>query len=188
MADDLLDILKRGNYDVLDTETTGLDKRAEIASIALINSNGLVKLNTLVHPTRPIPPEATAIHGITNEMVKNALPFPAELLANLLADRDVVIYNAQYDVGMLYQATEAAGLPLVNWSKIARFHCAMERFAEIYGEWNHRYGNYKWKPLSTAAYYYKIKQEGAHGALVDCQTTLQVCKAMIAPKATNESS
>lgn len=182
MADELFDILKRGNFDVLDTETTGLDKRAEIASIAVIGSNGVVKLNTLVHPTRPIPQEATAIHGITNEMVKGALPFPSELLANMLADRDVVIYNAQYDVGMLYQATEWAGLPRVEWRKIARFHCAMEKFAEVYGEWNSRYGNYKWKPLSAAAHYYKVKQEGAHGALVDCQTTLQVCKAMIATK------
>lgn len=182
MNDDILDIIRRGNYLVLDTETTGLDARAEIVSIAVIGSNGLTLLNTLVHPTRSIPPDATAVHGITNEMVKNALPFPAELLANILTDRDVVIYNAQYDVGMLYQATEAAGMPLVDWNKIARFHCAMEKFAEIYGEWNRRYGNYKWKPLSTAAYYYKVKQNGAHGALVDCQTTLEVCKAMITAK------
>lgn len=182
MADTIFDVLKRGNYLVLDTETTGLDKGAEIASIAVVGSNGLTLLDTLVHPTKPIPSDATAIHGITNEMVKSALPFPSELLANLLADRDVVIYNAQYDVGMLYQSTEHAGLPHVDWKKITRFHCAMEAFSEIYGEWNSRYGNYKWKPLSTAAYYYKVKQEGAHGALVDCQTTLAVCKAMIAPK------
>lgn len=182
MENDILDIIKHGNFLVLDSETTGLDKLAEIVSIATISSNGLTMLNTLVHPTHAIPQKATAIHGITNEMVKNALPFPSELLANLLADRDVVIYNAQYDVGMLYQATEWAGLPRVEWEKIARFHCAMEKFSEIYGEWNEKYGNFKWKPLSTAAYYYKIKQEGAHGALVDCQTTLQVCKAMIAPK------
>lgn len=180
VKDALFEVLRSGNFDVLDTETTGLDKRAEVVSIAVIGSNGLPKLNTLVHPTHPIPADATRVHGITNEMVKNALPFPSELLANLIADRDVVIYNAQYDVGMLYQATEWAGLPYVDWRKIARFHCAMERFSEIYGEWNSRYGNYKWKPLSTAAHYYKVTQAGAHGALVDCQTTLAVCKAMVA--------
>lgn len=134
-------------------------------------------------PTRPIPQEAIDIHHISNEMVKNLLPFPSELLAEIVRDRDVIIYNKAYDVAILNSSTNAANLPYVDWWKIARWHCAMVGFAEIYGDWNSYRHNYKWKPLSTAAAYYSVQQDEAHGALVDCHTTLAVCKAMIASAA-----
>lgn len=56
----------------IDTETTGLGDDAEIVEICLIDSAGFIMLNTLVKPTKPIPAEATAIHGITDEMVMYA--------------------------------------------------------------------------------------------------------------------
>lgn len=56
------------NYIILDTETTGLDNTAEIVEISVINDQGEVLLDTLIKPTKPIPGDATAIHGITNEM------------------------------------------------------------------------------------------------------------------------
>jgi DNA polymerase III subunit epsilon len=59
---------------LLDTETTGLDF-AEVVEIAIINHNKEVLLNTLVKPLDPIPDEAIAIHGITNEMVETATSF-----------------------------------------------------------------------------------------------------------------
>ena len=165
---------------VMDTETTGLDDRAEIVSIAIINNAGETLLSTLVKPVRPIPPEATRIHGITNQMVEAAGPLPVEHIQNLLTGRNVIIYNAGYDVPMLYRSVNALNLPEVPWRKIAYFHCAMETFAEIYGEWNEYRGNYRWQKLATACDYYKIPVVGAHGALADCQMTLKVCQAMLA--------
>lgn len=180
MAVDIFDIIRSGNYLILDTETTGLTSVSEIVSIAVIAADGRPLLNTLVHPTQAIPPQATAIHGITNAMVKEALPFPSELLQELVRDRDVIIYNAGYDVTMLYRSVEWAGLPTVQWNKIARWHCAMETFSEIYGEWNDYRQNYKWQKLATACSYYKIDVVDAHTALADCMMTLEVCKAMAA--------
>ena len=60
------------NCAILDTETTGLYDDAEIVEISIIDENGGVLLDTLVKPLKPIPAEATAIHGITNEMVATA--------------------------------------------------------------------------------------------------------------------
>ncbi|MEZ4497878.1 MAG: exonuclease domain-containing protein [Thermomicrobiales bacterium] len=44
----------------LDTETTGLDRTAEIIDIALVTNDGAVLFNTLVKPVRPIPSEIIA--------------------------------------------------------------------------------------------------------------------------------
>lgn len=178
--DELLTIIRKGDYLVLDTETTGrYPESSEAVSVAVIRSDGHTLLNTLCRPTQPIPQEAINIHHITNEMVKNALPFPSELLSDILRDKKVIIYNRSYDVGILSTSTKRANLPHVDWWHLADWHCAMEGFAELYGDWNSYRGNYRWQKLETAAQYYNIAQEDAHGALVDCQTTLKVCKAMI---------
>ena len=177
---DIFDIIKSGNFFVLDCEATGIDNGSEIVSIAVIAADGRPLLNTLVHPTRAIPKEATAIHGITNAMVRGALPFPSELLQELVTGRNVIVYNAGYDVTMLYRSVEAANMPCVEWNKIATWHCAMETFAEVYGEWNSYRQNYKWQKLATACSYYKIEVVDAHTALSDCMMTLEVCKAMAA--------
>lgn len=183
LLDDLLGVIREGDYLVLDTETTGrYPESSQAVSVAVIQSDGRTLLNTLCKPVGPIPVEATAIHHITDEMVKDVLPFPSELLAEIVRDRHVIIYNRSYDVGILHTSTNKANLPYVDWWKIAHWHCAMEGFAEIYGDWNSYRQNYRWQKLETAAAYYNIQQESAHGALVDCQTTLAVCKAMIGAK------
>jgi len=90
----------------LDTETTGLDPRAEIVEIALIDYDGAVLLDSLVKPTRRIPWDATRVHNISNEMVADA-PTWAELWPHaqaLLAGRRVGIYNAEFDLRMIQQS------------------------------------------------------------------------------------
>ena len=56
----------------LDTETTGLDRTAEIIDIALVTNEGAVLFNTLVKPVRPIPAESSRIHGIFDDHVATA--------------------------------------------------------------------------------------------------------------------
>ncbi len=174
----IIDVIKSGEFVILDTETTGLYAGSEIVSIAIIDSKGETLLDTLVKPAQPIPTDATRIHGITNEMVKDAPPFPLDQIHELLAEQQVIVYNASYDQTMLYRSAESAGMTRVDWAGIADWHCAMEHFAEIYGEWNEYHGNYRWQRLETACRYYKIPVVGAHGALADCLMTLEVCKKM----------
>jgi DNA polymerase-3 subunit epsilon len=98
-------------------------------------------------------------------------------LANALNGKHVVIYNADYDVRLLYQSTSAAGLRM-DWRQVARFWCAMLPFSEIYGDWNDYHQSYTWQKLETAARYYGIEVADAHSALGDCLMTLAVVQAM----------
>ena len=174
----IIEVIKSGNYLILDTETTGLNTDSEIVSIAIIDAQGNTLLDTLVKPVQPIPADATRVHGITNEQVANLERLPVQQIYKLLNGRDVVVYNANYDRRLLQQSSNALFTSPVQWDRTIQWYCAMKHFAEIYGDWNPKYKSYKWKTLSDACHYYRIPIEGAHGALADCLMTLKVCKAM----------
>lgn len=77
---------RRGLWAVLDVEMTGLETHDKIVEIAIVMMReGRVEeaWSSLVNPGMPIPAEATAIHGITDEMVANA-PTLAELRVEVL--------------------------------------------------------------------------------------------------------
>ncbi len=168
-------MLRTQPYLVLDTETTGLND-GEICQIAVLSSEGDVLLNSLVKPVRRIPYSATQIHGITDAMVGDAPSWKdiSPSLMEILRGQQVVVYNAVYDRRMMEQSAMVAGLPRVDWTAIGMWWCAMEAFAEIYGQ-RGRHG-YKWQKLSTAARYYGIPVKQAHDALGDVRMTLEICK------------
>lgn len=177
------DVIQRGNFVVLDTETTGLQV-AEICQIAIVGVDGDVLMDTLVKPVGRIPPDATRIHGITNADVSDAPRYSDihQQIYDILNGRDVIVYNASYDRKMLHLSAQACGLPKTDWKAISHWHCAMEAFSEIYGERSGYGRGYRFQKLSTAARYYHVPQPVAHTALADCLTTLAVCKAMLAAR------
>ena len=61
--------IERADVLYLDTETTGLRNSDELVDIAVIDNSGRILLNSLIKPRQSIPRDATAIHGITNQMV-----------------------------------------------------------------------------------------------------------------------
>ncbi len=96
-------------YVVFDTETTGLDPaRDEIVQLAAMRVvNGRIVdgevFETLIDPQRPIPPGATAVHGITPQMVIGA-PHIAEAGARFhrfAAGAVLVAHNAPFDMAFL---------------------------------------------------------------------------------------
>lgn len=183
--------LKGKEFYVLDTETTGL-RDGEIVQIALVHSNGKPLLDTLIKPVRPIPSEATAIHGITDEMCKDAPSWPeiAENLRHVLEGKLLVVYNATFDRGMMHKSQERHNLPKIEWKEICSWECAMDAYSEFYGEWNSYYGNYRWQKLSVAASRCGVVVENAHNALGDCLMTLGVVNHMLKAEseAKNESN
>ncbi len=96
-------------YVVFDTETTGLDpERDEIVQLAALRVvNGRIVdgevFETLIDPQRPIPPGATAVHGITPQMVIGA-PHIGEAGARFhrfAAGAVLVAHNAPFDMAFL---------------------------------------------------------------------------------------
>lgn len=166
---------------VLDTETTGI-KRGEIVQIAIINSTGEILIDTLVKPTEAIPSDSTKIHGITDDMVKDAPNWIdlAPKVKSTLEGKLLVVYNATYDRGMMYQTAERHKLPKTKWKDISTWLCAMDAFSEFYGEWNSYYSSYRWQKLEFAARHLGIEAVNAHTALGDCIMALGVTKGMLA--------
>ena len=122
----------------VDTETTGLnqDGTDEVLEIAIVDSDGVTLLNTLVRPTRhTVWPEAQEIHGIRPQDVANA-PTMASLLPKIAAictDKMVVFYNAPFDTSFFP----------VNFFRSAV--CAMRRYSKLNA------AGASWVKLSDAA-------------------------------------
>lgn len=109
-------------YLVMDTETTGLDPAADrVVSVAgvwtRVDRGPFRRESFLVDPGRPIPPEASAVHHITDRHVQGA-PLLAQVLPTFQGgDFDVyVAHNAAFDFGFLPRA----GRPVLCTLRLAR--------------------------------------------------------------------
>ena len=115
-----------------DTETTGLspEEGGKICEIAVSVSQGgkvLEEYSALVNPEIPIVPEVVAIHGITDEMVKDAPTFGQIIpkLKSLFDGSILVAHNAPFDMSFLRSEFEACGqqlppYPVIDTLKLAR--------------------------------------------------------------------
>jgi DNA polymerase III epsilon subunit-like protein len=176
------DMVKADNFVILDTETTGLSYPAEIVSIGILSKNGETLLDTLVKPKNPIPADATRIHGITNADVANASSWASvrTQVAELIRGRDLIIYNADYDISMLYSTDRVAGIEAADWSAIPNtVYCAMYWYADLWGEWDDYHGNNRWQRLTTAIRQQGLSVADAHHALGDCKMTLALIRKLI---------
>jgi DNA polymerase III epsilon subunit family exonuclease len=118
---------------VVDVETTGLGtcpthRVVEIAAQRLDGAGTLQdRLVTLVNPGVPIPPAATATHGITDAMVAAAPPFAAVAgdVARLLTGAIMVAHYAWFDYSFLWGEYRLLGrklprLPLLCTHQLTR--------------------------------------------------------------------
>ncbi|MDR2165166.1 MAG: DNA polymerase III subunit epsilon [Zoogloeaceae bacterium] len=94
---------------VLDTETTGLEPRQghrviEVGCVELENRRLTGRtLHRYVNPERDIDPGAQEIHGISPEFLEDKPKFAqiARELREFIADAELVIHNAAFDIGFL---------------------------------------------------------------------------------------
>ena len=161
----------------LDTETTGVKADDEVISIGIVDTNGMTLLDTLIRPRKSIPMQATSVHGITNRDVVNA-PTMTETWPNLLriiAGRLVVVYNAAFDMRLLFQSVSSSEKE--QWT--SETVCAMTLYAAFYGEWNSFYGSYKWQKLGLAAEQCGLTvPDNLHNAGADAALTQRVVEYM----------
>lgn len=90
-----------------DLETTGVvpgvDQIVEIGAIRYFNGLPEATYSTLINPRRSIPPQASAVNGITDDMLVGK-PFIEDLLtsfAEFCGDFPVVAHNAPFDAQFL---------------------------------------------------------------------------------------
>lgn len=109
MSDALKEILENG-FIALDTETTGLkyqegDRVIEIGAVEVVgNLETGRRFHTYLNPyPRPVHPDAFAIHGITDEVLKTAPKFREKYrdFLEFIGDKPLVIHNASFDMGFL---------------------------------------------------------------------------------------
>jgi DNA polymerase-3 subunit epsilon len=105
---------------VLDTETTGLDPVAghrliEIGCWELMNHLPTgERFHRYINPERDVPPEAQAVHGLTEKFLADK-PVFAEIVADLLAfigpDTKLIIHNAEFDLKFVNHELARLGFP-----------------------------------------------------------------------------
>ena len=155
----------------LDTETTGIGpaehRLIEIAAIEFDSTTGLPTGNTfytLINPERDIPAEVTAVHGKTNEDVKDQPVFAdiADSLLEFVAGAHVVIQNAPFDVGFLEAELKRC--------KKASFMKTIGKLTDTLAE-SRRHVRAKVHNLDAMCDRYGIDRtkRTLHGALIDCE-------------------
>jgi DNA polymerase-3 subunit epsilon len=161
----------------LDTETTGLGDDAEICDLGVVRGDGTVVLDCLVKPTRPIPPQATQVHGITDAMVADAEPWEVvygRLVEATWESTAIVVYNLSYDLGVMNRLNDRYGLQLFDGTA---WTCALKAFSEWEGAPGRFPGSYRWWKLEEAAAKFGIPP-GGHRALQDANAAREVVLAM----------
>jgi DNA polymerase-3 subunit epsilon len=157
-----------------DLETTGIDvAKDRIVEIAVfkVYPNGNKESKTwLVNPTIPIPPQATAIHGISDEKVANEPTFKelASQVYNMIKDSDLAGYNSdRFDIPLLAEELLRAGVDFDMKNRVSVdvqtiFHKKEER------------------TLSAALKFYCNQSlENAHTAEADTMATYEILKAQL---------
>jgi DNA polymerase III subunit epsilon len=170
--------LRRPITRIVDTETIGRGPNwgggvDELVEICIVDGNGKVLLNTLVKPNGTMHPDAAAKSGITDALLAKQAPFSAIAgrVRGLLNGKDVVIFNADYDMPLILTAFTACGqtAPTCQW------RCAMLAYHKFSG----RPARARWAGLDLACQEAGIAPQGdAHRALGDCLSTLALLRHM----------
>jgi len=153
----------------VDTETTGMSpadghRLVEVARVAIVDGKLGEEWSTLIDPGRPIPADATRVHGITDAMVAGA-PRAGDAgrqLRAACADLPLVFHNAPFDLPFLLHLFREAGAPALLNPVIDTLGLARGLFGT---------GSNALGALATKL---GLPAESAHRALGDTRTTARL--------------
>ena len=158
----------------IDLETTGVnlgtDRIVEIAIVKILTDGTKSVKRKLINPGMPIPKGASDVHGISDEMVKDAPSFKqvAQELKQMLDGCDLAGYNSnRFDIPLLMEEFLRAQVD---------FDMKGRKLLDVQNIFH------KMEPrtLSAAYKFYCSKNlDGAHGAEVDAAATYEILEAQI---------
>lgn len=149
---------------VFDLETTGFgrdDKIVEFGAVVMEGNRPKDHVHYLVNPGRPIPPETTAIHKITDEMVMEAPRWrdvARECFDFLFQGLPIVSHNLSFDARMLGQQVDPK-----HWPKNIFTLCTMTEARKR--------GHKGRAKLTELAEHYNLEYDTEHAALSDSIVT-----------------
>jgi len=159
---------------VFDLETTGVkvatDRIVEISIVKVLPGGDKESITRRINPGIPIPAEASAVHGIYDEDVKDK-PFfkdAAYELKNYIGDSDLAGYNClNFDVPLLVEEFLRVGVD---------FDVKSRRIVDV----QNIFHKMEQRTLSAAYKFYCQKNlENAHSAEADTLATFEVLEAQL---------
>ena len=165
---------------VLDTETTGLStgqghRIIEIGAIELVNRRLTGReFHRFLNPERDIDEGAERVHGISRADLETAPLFRdvADELLQFIKDAELVIHNAEFDVGFLEYELELMDHPLPSITNHAQVLDTLSLARELHpGQRN---------SLDALCKRYDVdaSNRDLHGALIDADLLARVYLAM----------
>ncbi len=106
---------------ILDTETTGYDPKqghriVEIGAVEMVNKRLTGKtLQLYLNPEMEMGAEVIAIHGITNEFLRDKPRFAevVDQFVEFIGDGQLVIHNAMFDMKFINHELSILGFPVI---------------------------------------------------------------------------
>ena len=159
---------------IFDIETTGLssetDAIVELSAVKVKGGEVVDEFSTLVDPGRHIPYEASAINGITDDMVRGAPSIETVMRGFMdFAKGEVLVgHNIRnFDLRFLNRdATRCLGCCIPN-EYVDTLVMARRYLPELQS-----------RSLQSLSAYYGVSYDGAHRALADCHITYEIYKRL----------
>jgi DNA polymerase III epsilon subunit-like protein len=175
-------MVKKDRWLLLDTETTGLTQPIHAVEIAAQNMEGWKPVGEpfrqLINVDAEIPSEVSRVHGYTKEILqRDGLPPSVvhEKLYEYAGGASVCSYNLKYDYDdVLYREWRRIGITEVLPPGFCLLRLT-QRLIDPVSSGNHK--------LQTLRQFYRLPERGAHTALGDVQTVIDLLITVLRPLA-----
>lgn len=169
---------------ILDTETTGFSAPIFVVELAAQKMKGWEPegppFTSLLNHGTDIPPEAARVHGYTREILERDGDPPVDVYSafeRYVGSRPLVAYNLPYDLDkVLLPEWERLGVPPIGTAGFCALALTQRLLDPVPA------GNCK---LQTLRQYYRLPERGAHTAMGDVETVIDLLSGIIRPLAEN---